>query len=228
MKFDRSMSIVFALQAVLFFACGESDSDLPDAFDGAVQVEVTMGAVGGGADICDGGAAASELKATVVDGNIRVLFEGCFPCEVEKQEAFVKQTDNGCQILFRPPVLEYHNACGSHLYDMRLMAGPGGAGDTVTVFTQATRDDEPVHKAETPVFADPVDCANLTPCSIDTPCDREGFAMDERSDEYYMGCTTLESCGGSFCIWDQEACMMECGTTDCMTLDTDPPVPSCE
>jgi len=75
------------------------DPDLPDAFRGAVQVETTMGGVWN-AEPCDA-AAASVLKATVVDGNVRVLFEGCFACEVVKDEAFVQQTDDGVQILFR-------------------------------------------------------------------------------------------------------------------------------
>ena len=81
--------------------------------------------------------------------------------------------------------------------------------------------------AETQAVAEPSDCDNLTPCDADNPCALEGFAMDERMDDYLMGCTALATCGGSFCAWDAEACMLECATLTCAMGESYPLTPIC-
>lgn len=52
--------------------------------------------------------------------------------------------------------------------------------------------------------------------------------MDERVDDYTWGCTDIATCGGSFCIWDAEACMMECGVPQCPMNESYPLSPSCD
>lgn len=222
--------------ALGLWACDSSDNDndvksgaLPSGFKEAVETEVTMGADWHTDESCYGSDEPSTLKVTVRDGELRVLYKGCFPCEVYKQEAYIQKTQGVYEILFQPVDTEFSSNCGSNVYTMRLYAGSGEVGDTVRVYVRRSLDSDPIQKAEAVADAEPVDCAELTACDARTPCEYEGRKMDERADDYTMGCTTLDSCGGgSYCVWDAEACMMECKEPTCTLNESYPMSVGCE
>ncbi len=64
-------------------------------------------------------------------------------------------------------------------------------------------------------------CHELVPCGVDSPCEYEGAEMDEM-DNYTMSCIRVDTCGGAVCIWDGEACMLECGTDECNMMESYP------
>ena len=110
----------------------------------------------------------------------------------------------------------------------RALADGGPVRSVATHSFEGGREPSIVSEAaEVQAETEPVDCDNLVACGPDNPCEHSGMSMDERGDDYYMSCATLESCGGSFCVWDAEICMMECGDLDCAIGDTDPNIPFC-
>lgn len=210
-------------------SCGsdeEPSAHLPKGFENAAKVEVAMGVIWDAESLCDADA-PPELLVAEVEGELRVAYRDCFACRWEKLEAFVKRKDAGFEILFQPVQTDAVNACGDSSYTLRLYAGEGNVGDTVSVFTRGDLDSEPVKRAEVVAAAEAVDCAGLAPCGVESPCVHEGEKMDERGDDYTMGCTSLPSCGGAFCIWDAEACMLECGGLDCAMGESYPLTPVC-
>ena len=231
----RTLLTAMAALLLLGGCAGEESGDerLPEAFQNAEQVDVTMGsALWSFSEECaeanQPGEVTGEVKVSVVDGSLRVAYTGCFPCEMYKQEAYVKAVDGGYEVLFLTPEMEYHNACGSETYTLRLTVGAGAVGDNVTIYSGTDADGEAVLKTEAAAVDDSVDCEGLRACDADTPCEDEGRTMDERGDDYTLGCISLPSCGGAFCIWDAEACMMECNESTCALAESYPMQPVCE
>ena len=172
--------------------------------------------------------ATGEAKVSAVDGSLRVAYTGCFACEYYKQDAYVQPTDDGYEVLFLTPEMKNHNACGVAIYTLRLTVGSGAVGDIVTIYSGINADGEPVMKTEAAAVKEPVDCEGLVACDADIPCNDEGRTMDERVDDYTLGCISLPTCGGAFCIWDAEACMMECNNLTCAVAEYYPLQPICE
>ncbi len=210
-------------------ACSDDDvsADLPDGFGDAREVPLALGNGDGGVLACDG--AVDERPATLNvaarDGDLHVAYSGCFGCEYEKYKAYVRKDGDGYEVLFSAAHIEHHNACGWGVYTARLVAGPGSAGDPVSVFLDWSG--EAKRMAEAVAAAEPVDCAGLEACDAETPCENEGMKMDERADDYTWQCTSLDACGGAFCIWDQEACMLACGALGCGFQESYPVTPAC-
>ena len=227
-------TLVMTLISILLHGCyrtDNSDSESADDddqdeaphpdFEESVQVEATTSPTTG--DIkenCFYNEFEASAKVTVINGDLRMLFTGCFTCNSLDREAYVTKTDDGYDVLFVTP--DFGGACGTFAEDIRLYLGPGSVGDRVSAYIPWNNDEGIMMVAETTAEADPVDCESLPPCSAETSCED-----DDREGNHPRDCAHLSTCGGAYCLFNAEACMMECSTAECAMGESYPLSPSC-
>lgn len=206
------------------WGCGdEGDGGL---FAGAREVELVQAFLARQDFSPDAGGLAEgvtpgEITLALREGRGQLTYIASAGCGTPFKALMVREGD-GARVLFRG-----HNptACGGAYYRMRVVIEDADADTRATVYMQHA-DDAPVERVGTASAAgDEADCTGLVACGTDEPCDREGpiseeFVIDGPDDTH--GCATLDVCGGSVCIDRREACMMTCGTADCMVLESYP------
>jgi hypothetical protein len=112
-------------------------------------------------------------------------------------------------------------------YRVRVPIGPGQTGTEISLFRRNNRevedDPQPWLVDTTAVEVDDGDCSGLESCSVETGCAFEG-----QIDELEFGCVDLPSCGGAFCVYTGEACVMECGEPACQIVESYPAQVGCD
>ena len=199
---------------------GETPSQ-PADFEESVPVEVTWVPTRGEIKYnCGYNDFTPSAHATVIDGEIRMLFTGCFVCESLERSASVVRESGGYRVLFTSE--SFSGACGTYVLDLRLYLGPGEVGDKVAVYMPSMEGGGVSLVTETVAEAAPMDCHNLPPCTPETSCVWEG--EDEEID---LVCSHVPTCSGSYCVFEKEVCMMECATEACALGESYPLTPSC-
>jgi len=175
----------------------------------------------------------SIITTAYSDAGIRLLVEYAdFDCVVHLQgglDGFVIERDGGYDVLIQPAdMCAYASAC-SCSQNVRLnIRTPIQGSNEVSVFFRLSTYFEPYPESEavgtTIVEQSGTDCDNLQPCDAGACSythDCEGYF------DYNRWCTSLPSCGGSFCAWDEEACFLECGGGFCTFTQTTPAQVEC-
>lgn len=199
--------------------------DLPAGWEGARHVAIFLGPEG---ESCAEDAPLEEgLSAGLRDGRVRLVYEhGTYSC-AEDHEAFVRERAGGFDVLLQPVEMHPDALAGCMCnYRARLEVGAGAAGAEVSLYRrnnyEVEADPQPALIGSAAV-EEAADCAGLTACDVDNGCDFEG-----EIDGQELGCVQLPSCGGAYCVFTAEACVMECGRPSCLLMESYPAQVGCQ
>jgi hypothetical protein len=207
---------------LVFVGCDEeNDNTLPSGWEDSTQAPLVMGACTDEDPTAD---FEDEIKAGLVNNRLQLHYRGVFAC-LDLAEARIRERSGGYDVLIHL-IGPGGFACGNCVYDVRGDIGPASVGTEVSVYRTGFNEEEPELAGMATVESEDGHCGDWEACGVDNPCENEGWESDELV-SYTWGCIQIDSCDGSFCVWDGEACMIGCGAAECNLLESYPAQISC-
>jgi hypothetical protein len=203
------------------------EDELPEGWENAQPIALAQAPASGG---CDSGTGVS-LEVGLVAGRVQAVVDGLMTGCGEGYEGFVRERDGGGYDLLVQPIDMHPLGLPGCVCNRRFrgVLGNGEVGMPVDVYRRVSFEEDPAGTVDAVGSATiedvPAGCAALEPCDAQTPCSNEG---NEDPNEYWDICVDLQGCGGSVCVSHEEACMIDCGVLDCVSLESNPEQVSCE
>jgi hypothetical protein len=185
----------------------ETDSDRPEGWEDAVAVDLYWGPYQGEYDF---GEIESFVAAGARGGQVYLVYENGVYEAGPDYKAYVRTVSGKYEVLIQPEVMDPAGVSGTSSRTIRLLLGPGEEGTEVEVFRRNHRLSDPKGKviSEGRATAGGAEGDRIT-ASCDSVVDCE--ALEDPDAVQTWGCFQVRAWSEPTCLWDDEACWLECG-----------------
>jgi hypothetical protein len=171
-----------------------------------------------------------EMHLAVRNGKGYVSYVGYSGCG-DPYEAYADRIGNTYRVLISHAFVGF-NGCGSSLYTYHIALGASDMNTKIELYKQIELGGEIELLASAQAEDHTADCIGLTPCDAETPCEYENMPQSDVDTPFNMppgrmNCTYLDACEGAVCAYTREACVMQCGSVECASLESYPLQLSC-
>jgi hypothetical protein len=199
----------------------ETDSDRPEGWEDAADVEPYWGPYQG--DF--GEERESSVAAGAREGQVYLVYENGVYEAGPDYDVYIRTVSGKYEVLIQPHVMDPAGISESSFRTVRMLLGPGEEGTEVEVFRRNHRLLDPEGKV---VSEGSATAGGAEGDRITASCDSAGDceALEDPDVVQTWGCFQIGAWGEPTCLWDGEACWLECGYTlqngtDCEYEHTD-------
>ena len=182
--------------------------DLPDGWDDAEKINMYLSPY---MESVDDAEKTAVVVAGVHNGEIYLLYANGLYEAGPGYQTFVRYQNGKYDILIQPANMNPSGIAQKYYMNTRMKVGSGEIGTEVNVFRREHRLNDPsaeiISEGTTIVGGPEGDQLEDSICS-DTQACEEQFDFDEVQS---FGCYEIDKWNSSACLWDKEACWLNCG-----------------